>query len=139
MKQTNISQRLKLLMSERNLKQVEIISAAQPYCQEYQVKLNKSDLSQYISGKTEPGKEKLFVLSRALNVSEAWLMGRTEDPTPAPYIGEVTVSDEDPQKVQLSQLVAKLNANGLQKLIDYAEDLTDNPKYQKKPTMGQKE
>lgn len=139
MKQTNISQRLKLLMAERNLKQVDVISAAQPYCQEYHVKLNKSDLSQYISGKTEPGKEKLFVLSRALNVSEAWLMGRTEDPTPTPYIGEVTVSDEDPQKIQLSQLVAKLNANGLQKLIDYAEDLTDNPKYQKKPTMGQKE
>ena len=41
----------------------------------YDVKMNKSDISQYCSGKTEPNQEKLFVLSKALNVNEAWLMG----------------------------------------------------------------
>lgn len=37
--------------------------------------MNKSDLSQYCSGKTEPNQDKLYVLGAALNVNEAWLMG----------------------------------------------------------------
>ena len=37
--------------------------------------MNKSDISQYVSGKVEPNQDKLFVLSLALNVSEGWLMG----------------------------------------------------------------
>lgn len=44
----------------------------------------------------------------------------------------LTVSDTDPQHTQLNACAERLNANGLQKLIDYAEDLVDNPKYQKK-------
>ena len=37
--------------------------------------MNKSDISQYVSGKVEPSQEKLVILSMALNVSESWLMG----------------------------------------------------------------
>ena len=37
--------------------------------------MNKSDISQYVSGKVEPSQEKLVILGMALNVSEAWLMG----------------------------------------------------------------
>lgn len=37
--------------------------------------MNKSDLSQYVSGKVEPNQDKLFVLGNALKVNEAWLMG----------------------------------------------------------------
>lgn len=32
-------------------------------------------MSQYVSGRTEPGQDKLTILGLALNVSEAWLMG----------------------------------------------------------------
>lgn len=62
-------------MNERNLKQVDILSACQPYCQQYNVKLAKNDLSQYISGKVQPGQDKLTILGMALNVNEVWLMG----------------------------------------------------------------
>jgi transcriptional regulator with XRE-family HTH domain len=75
MKDSNTSQRLQQLMRERRLKQVDILNASKPYCEKYGVKLNKSDLSQYVSGKVEPGQDKLFVLGCALNVNEAWLMG----------------------------------------------------------------
>ena len=75
MKKENTSARLKKIMSEQNLRQVDILSKTIPYCEKYGVKMNKSDLSQYCSGKTEPNQDKLFVLSLALNVSEAWLMG----------------------------------------------------------------
>lgn len=67
--------RLRKIMSDRNLRQVDILDMAKPYCEKYNVKMNKSDISQYCSGKVEPHQEKLFVLGCALNVSEAWLMG----------------------------------------------------------------
>ena len=75
MKRENTAIRLKQLMQERSLKQVDILEMTKPYCAKYDVKMNKSDLSQYVSGKVEPNQDKLFVLSRALRVNEAWLMG----------------------------------------------------------------
>ena len=35
----------------------------------------KSAISQYISGAFEPKQDRVYLLSKALNVSEAWLMG----------------------------------------------------------------
>lgn len=75
MKISNTSLRLKEIMRERNLKQVDILNAAKPYCAKYGVKLEKNDLSQYVNGKVEPRQEKLTILGLALNVSETWLMG----------------------------------------------------------------
>ena len=75
MKTTNTSERLKKIMAERGLRQVDILNAAKPFCLEYGVKLEKNDLSQYANGKVKPGQEKLTILGLALNVSEAWLMG----------------------------------------------------------------
>lgn len=71
----NTKTRLNYLMKSRNLKQVDILNKCKPYCQKYDVKMNKSDLSQYVSGKVEPSQNKLVILGMALNVSEAWLMG----------------------------------------------------------------
>ena len=71
----NTSDRLKQLMNERKLKQVDILNLSLPYCKKYNIKMNKSDISQYVSGKVEPSQEKLVALGMALNVSEAWLMG----------------------------------------------------------------
>lgn len=74
MKNTTAS-RLKQVMSERNLKQVDVISLSKPHQKELGVKLGKSALSQYINGKSTPDQEKLVLLSKTLGVSEAWLMG----------------------------------------------------------------
>ena len=75
MKTSNTSARLKTIMSERGLRQVDILAASKPFCDKYGIKLAKNDLSQYVNGKVEPGQEKLSILGMALNVSEAWLMG----------------------------------------------------------------
>lgn len=75
MKTHTTADRLKQLMSTRDLKQADIVRAVEPFCKKYNIKLGKSILSQYVSGKTEPGQEKLTILGLALNVSEAWLMG----------------------------------------------------------------
>ena len=71
----NTAIRLKRIMDERNLRQVDVLELAKPFCEKYKVKLSKSDLSQYCSGKTEPHQDKLYILASALNLSESWLMG----------------------------------------------------------------
>lgn len=102
------AERLKQIMSVKNLKQIDIIRLSKPYCEKYKVKLGRNDLSQYVSGKVSPGQNKLYVLAKSLNVSEAWLMGCdvpmerdiekkgefaepniTEDYTTFPVIGEI--------------------------------------------------
>lgn len=75
MSRVTTSERLKQIMNERNLKQVDILNLSIPICTKYDIKMNKSDISQYVSGKVEPSQEKLVVLGLALNVTEAWLMG----------------------------------------------------------------
>ena len=75
MKVATTSQRLNQIISERHIRQIDIIESAKPFSEKYGVKLNKNDLSQYVNGKNEPGQEKLTILGLALNVSEAWLMG----------------------------------------------------------------
>lgn len=105
MKPYNTSKRLKQLMSDRDIKQVDILNMCKPICNMYGIKLGKNDLSQYVNGKVEPGQEKLYVLAEALKVSEAWLMGYdvpmsdeknnlkqpeiTEETVTFPVIGEI--------------------------------------------------
>lgn len=80
MKDVTTADRLKQIMKERGLKQVEILEACKPYCEKYGVKLAKNDLSQYISGKVTPGQDKLTILGLALGVNEVWLMGYNVPP-----------------------------------------------------------
>lgn len=93
MKKYTTSQRLKQLMSERNIKQVDILKSAEPFCKKYDTKLNKNDLSQYVNGKVEPGQQKLTILGLALNVNEAWLMGYDVPPMRDISFGNETVED----------------------------------------------
>lgn len=74
-KKSNTSNRLKEVMNEKGYKQVDILKLSKPYCKKYNTPLNKNDLSQYVSGKIEPGQKKIMILAESLNVSPAWLMG----------------------------------------------------------------
>lgn len=81
MKKYTTADRLKHIMKTYNLRQVDILEKCKPFCEQFNVRLGRNDLSQYVSGKVEPGQEKLTVLAKALNVSEAWLMGLDVSPT----------------------------------------------------------
>ena len=74
MKETT-TQRLNQLISESGLRQVEILEKSKPYQKELDVKMGKSALSQYISGKSNPDQDKLVLLAKTFGVSEAWLLG----------------------------------------------------------------
>lgn len=72
---TTTSDRLKEIMTARSLRQIDILEKCKPYCEQYHVKLGKTDLSQYVSGKVIPGQDKLSILAMGLGVDETWLMG----------------------------------------------------------------
>lgn len=71
----NTAQRLAQIMNKRNLRQVDILKQSEKFQKELGIKLGKSALSQYVSGKSIPDQDKLVLLSKTLGVSEAWLMG----------------------------------------------------------------
>ena len=100
MKETTAT-RLRKIMEERRLKQVDILTLSLPYCQKFNVKMNKSDISQYVSGKVEPSQEKLVVLGMALNVSEGWLMGLDVSPVRKDTASEATEDSDLLFKISL--------------------------------------
>ena len=116
--------RLRRIMEERGLKQRDILEKAAPYCEKYKIKLNKSDLSQFVNGKVVPGQWKLTILGMALGVSETWLMGydvpmEREKPTPVTEDGL-----EDPLDKQLMEDVKKLTPDQKDFLLVQLKALT---------------
>lgn len=101
MKKYTTAERLKQIMQERNMKQVDILESVLPVCKKYGLKMNKSDISQYVSGKVEPNQRKLVALAEALNVSETWLMGYE--------INEKELIDEEEKGKSLAKLIANEN------------------------------
>ena len=101
MKKYTTAERLKQIMQERNMKQVDILEFVLPVCKKYGLKMNKSDISQYVSGKVEPNQRKLVALLEALNVSETWLMGYE--------INEKELIYEEKKGKSLAKLIANEN------------------------------
>lgn len=91
-------QRLKQLMQERDLKQVDILRLCEPYCKEYGVKMGRNDLSQYINDKVAPGQWKLTILAKALGVQETWLMGYDVPRRPVPEL-DIEMLDPDSSEI----------------------------------------
>lgn len=119
MKMANTSIRLKEIMKERNLRQVDILNRVQPFCKAYNVKMNKSDISQYVSGKVEPSQEKLVILGMALNVTEAWLMGFDVMPE----------RDSSSNSLEIIKYYNQLNDFGKREATKRVEELTYFPQY----------
>lgn len=107
-------------MSERNLRQVDILNMVKPYCEKYDIKMNKSDISQYVSGKVEPNQDKLVVLGMALNVNEAWLMG---------FDVPIERSSFKTDTLKIMQYYNQLNDIGKHEATKRVEELTNLPQY----------
>ena len=71
MSKENFALRLKASMAQQGKKQVDLIRAAS----EQGVKLGKSHISQYVSGKTLPRPDILHFLADTLQVDADWLRG----------------------------------------------------------------
>lgn len=63
---SSFAARLSHALQMRRMKQSELC---------HQAKIPKSSLSQYLSGDYEPKQDRIYLIAKALCVSEAWLMG----------------------------------------------------------------
>ena len=97
----NTALRLKRALDLRNMKQIELVEKTQ---------IGKSAISQYIAGNVVPKQDKLYLLAKALNVNEAWLMGH-----------DVPM---ERQNAALPTLTAKDELNIQKKLENILEGLT---------------
>jgi transcriptional regulator with XRE-family HTH domain len=77
--------RIKAALTIKGMKQSDLCRLTQ---------IPKSAISQYISGAYDPKQDRIFLISKALNVSEAWLMGLD---VPMERAKEKNSSPEEPQ------------------------------------------
>ena len=68
----SFSNRLNVAMAFRNVKHIDFVHAAE----KFNIKLGKSHMSQYVSGKTVPRADIAHFLAAFLQVNEDWLMGK---------------------------------------------------------------
>lgn len=111
-----IAERIQEGMNLRGLKQVDIIE---------KTGMNKGALSSYLSGKYKPKQDNIYLLAKALDVSEAWLMGYDVPIERKEYFSlQVGKKEKD-----LLEKFNSLNEIGQSKAVEYVADLADNPKY----------
>lgn len=116
------SDRLKEFMDQTGWRQADILEHCKPYCEKYHIRIGKSDLSQYVSGKTKPGQSKLTILGMAMNVSEGWLMGLN---VPQKRIAAPEGSDNqaDPIDLEIAKLILSLTADQKKEVLHYLQFL----------------
>lgn len=91
MPKESFADRLKLAMEQQGFKQVDLVHAAL----EQNVKLGKSHVSQYVSGKTVPRPELLHFLAETLQVEEDWLKGEKDLPDQAATQPEIRKTNKE--------------------------------------------
>ena len=75
MAQETFSDRLRQAMSDRDVRQSDVIRASEMFGK----KLGKSQMSQYVSGKTIPRRDVAELLARILEVDVTWLLAGDAD------------------------------------------------------------
>ncbi len=115
--------RIRQGMELRGMKAVDLVQATG---------IGKSAISQYISGKYEPKQVAIHKIAKALNVSEAWLMGYN---VPIQRVEEIktVVSKEEKELLDMYHKLDALDKNELFKWIAYR--LTDE-KYDVKKELS---
>ena len=119
MERSSTSARLRQLMSETGLRQVDILDKSKPFQKQLGVKMGRSALSQYVTGKSKPDDKKLYLLSKTLGVSEAWLMGYDVEKKRVPDNERNSTSNE---QVEILPIYNKLEKPRQEKVLSYAKD-----------------
>lgn len=122
MERSSTSKRLRQIMSERNLRQVDILEKSKPFQKQLGVKMGRSALSQYVTGKSKPDDKKLYLLSKTLNVSEAWLMGYDVDEKRIPDSERNSISNDQPEIISI---YSKLEQPRQGKVLSFAKEQLD--------------
>ncbi len=129
--------RIKQLRTEKGLSQDQLAAL---------LGISRSAVGMYETGKREPDLETCEAIADIFNIDMDYLTGRSEIERKAEAYDaymkseaakmHLTITDTDPQLEELNRNAQQLNAQGLQKLVDYSDDLLGNPIYQKQTPGG---
>lgn len=101
--------RLKKAMDARNLKAVDLVA---------KTGIHKGTISYYLNGKSTPKNDKLYIISKALDVSEAWLLG---------YDVPMARTQEQKNNDTIADIVVRLRTDN--EFLDVVEALRTNPEF----------
>lgn len=107
--------RLNHLMTDKNISQNKLAEMTG---------ITQSSISDWANGKYKPRQDKVYLLSEALKVSPAYLLGYTDNKNLDQY-------DDKEENSNLNMLFNKLNDEGQKKVLNYTQDLVDSGKYSK--------
>ena len=93
---------------------------------------DRSSIAKIESGKVDLTESKIIALAKALSVSPSYLMGLSDSPAPAAPAAPALTSDEE----QLVTDYRSLNAEGREKVSEYAADLVASGRYKKEPIVS---
>lgn len=100
-RKAELKDRLEQAMAHNNMKAVELSK---------KTGVPKGAISYYLAGKSTPKSDRVYILSKALNVSEAWLLG---------YNVPMARTDEQKKNDKLAELIVKLRVdNELFSMVD---------------------
>ncbi len=109
MKQVELKDRLRQAMEIRGLRATDLVE---------KTGIPKGTISYYLSGKTEPKSDRLYLIAQALNISEAWLLG---------YDVAMARSPESQRNDQLAKLIVKLRTdNDFYNMVATLADLPES-------------
>jgi transcriptional regulator with XRE-family HTH domain len=89
----SIAERLRAAMDKAGKKQADLVR---------ETGLDRGSISSYLSGKYEPKQKAIYKLSKALDVSEAWLLG---------FDVPMYRTDEQKKNDHLAEMVVKMRTN----------------------------
>lgn len=115
MNKIDISERIKQGLEIQEMTQTQLANKAN---------IDKGQLSSYISGKYKPRQNNIDALARALNVSEAWLMGfdvpmeRVSGKTENKQISFISEKSKE-----ILEIYLQLSSNNQQRVLTYSKTL----------------
>ena len=104
------SKRIQEGMELRGLKQADLVE---------KTGISKGALSSYISGRYVPKQNNTFLIAKALNVNEAWLMGAD---VPMERI-DTTSENQTSEQKELNEIYIQLSSNNKERVLTYSKSL----------------
>ena len=104
------SKRIQEGMELRGLKQADLVE---------KTGISKGALSSYISGRYVPKQNNTFLIAKALNVNEAWLMGAD---VPMERI-DATSENQTSEQKELNEIYVQLSSNNRERVLTYSKSL----------------
>ena len=109
MNKFELKDRLRQAMELRGLRATDLVE---------KTGIPKGTISYYLSGKTEPKSDRLYILAQTLDVSEAWLLG---------YDVPMARTDDQKKNDQLAKLIVKMRTDeNFYNLVASLADLSDS-------------